>query len=176
VDSAPKADSPGGNPDPGGIPVRRTASRPRRRLPQLRRSLASRRTPLAVPHPPRPVSGPDVSDLPVRRPWWLLAARHAMTRLGRLHTPEPAPSAATPAPAERLSSVVPAPVHRPPLVRSAARVARPPAADLVASLRTRTRPVTRTPAATVVAAHRDLPMVRRARLLSETLPAPADGR
>jgi hypothetical protein len=107
-----------------------------------------------------------VADLSVRRPFWLLAARHAANRLGRLHSPEPAGTpVSTPAAAERLSPVVPPPVHRAPLVH-ATRTARPAAADLVAGLRTRTRPVTRTPAATVVAAHRDLPMVRRAPLLS----------
>src|SRR5207248_325724 len=55
----------------------------------------------------------DATGLPVRRPWWLIAARHAALRLGRLHTAEPASAPVPVVP----PAAVPAPVRRAPLTR-----------------------------------------------------------
>ena len=61
---------------PSPADLRRTAARPW--IPRRHRSLVA-------PVRPAVLHGPvGVPALPVRRPWWLLAARHAALRLGRL--------------------------------------------------------------------------------------------
>jgi hypothetical protein len=119
---------------------------------------------------PRVLHGPvDTPSLPVRRPWWLLAARRATSWLGRLHTaaapgvPDTMANAPTrpPPPGATPTRVVPEPVHRLPLVRRHARgVAGAPAGrpGLAAEVRARGRAIHRIDPATAAGT---LPMVTR---------------
>jgi len=94
--------------------LRRAAARPR--LPRPHRGLIPRRAPLPRVPARRLVYPPvDIGGLPVRQPWWLLAARRSMLRLGRLH-PAGAPSTPPTPP-----SVVPEPVRRAPLTQAGSR-------------------------------------------------------
>lgn len=141
--------------------------------PVANRPLIPRRYPRLLLHGPV-----DVPGLPVRRPWWMLAARHATLRLGRLHrAPLPpgassavAPPLASPAaPSGFAHSVVPEPVHRVPLARRPA-----PVPSLTARVPARAHPVRtvrRVPLSTVDSLSRD--GTRRDGVRRDGVPAPA---
>jgi hypothetical protein len=85
----------------------------------------------------------DVGGLPVRQPWWLLAARRSALLLGRMHGVAASP--------------LPEPVHPAPLtIAPAMLAARRPA--LATGLRTRVG----SGRGPIVASHRHMPMVSRA--------------